>query len=261
MLPILQKYDLSCVFFVTTAFIDNESAFYRHKVSLCIEELTVKASRGEGIRQVVSAISKLAGRTFVNLPDCFQWIKTLKYADTPTIDVLCEIADVSIKEFLKSAPYLSKQQLLELAAAGFTIGAHGITHVKLDECGTAEEVEREIVESCEYIRNLVQADKVPFAFPFSGKGVSRDFLQAVMQRYTGVSLFFDTQGLAKDEPMIVNRTATDSRGNSIQPKGGACKGLIREAIENEAIVRCERTIRSICDRISPHSNSIAERDG
>ena len=37
--PLLKKYEIPCMFFVTASFIDNQRIFYRHKVSLCIEEI------------------------------------------------------------------------------------------------------------------------------------------------------------------------------------------------------------------------------
>jgi peptidoglycan/xylan/chitin deacetylase (PgdA/CDA1 family) len=55
-----------------------------------------------------------------------------------------------------------------LAARGFAIGSHGMTHANLARC-TPEEARREIVESRDLIRRRLGAPVTCFAYPFGGR--------------------------------------------------------------------------------------------
>jgi hypothetical protein len=51
---------------------------------------------------------------------------------------------------------------------------------------------------------------VPFAFPFSGYGVDRDFLAHLVSKHDFLDLLFDTRGIRPDRPFIVNRVFADT---------------------------------------------------
>lgn len=74
---------------------------------------------------------------------------------------------------------------------------------------SADAVEREVVTSCERIRELSGQKKVPFAFPYSGDGIDRTLLADLLRRYDFVELFFDTGGMHTDAPFVVNRVGVD----------------------------------------------------
>ena len=103
---------------------------------------------------------------------------------------------------------MSKRQITDLAADGFVIGGHGRSHLPLQRM-TAEEQEREIVESCAVVRDITGRKRVPFAFPYGGGGIDRGFLADVMSRHEFIELFFDTQGLRESPWFVVNRTWAD----------------------------------------------------
>ena len=91
---------------------------------------------------------------------------------------------------------------------GFKIGAHTRRHSFLADL-TAEEMEAEIVGSCNEVRDITGDDKVPFAFPFSGAGVQRAFVQYLRQKHPVIGPVFDTGGVAIDAPFVFNRITAD----------------------------------------------------
>ena len=106
-------------------------------------------------------------------------------------------------------------------AEGFTIGAHTTTHRKLISLSDAE-VEAEIVDSCQAIREITGQEIIPFAFPHSGAGLDRRFLADIRARHPFVGLFFDTKGMRRDADFIINRVWAErvpgSRKTSLEKK-------------------------------------------
>ena len=58
-------------------------------------------------------------------------------------------------------------ELVRLARAGWTLGAHTVTHPRLSQCD-GHALEREIAEPMETLRRHVAVRDVPFAYPFGG---------------------------------------------------------------------------------------------
>lgn len=85
---------------------------------------------------------------------------------------------------LRGSPLLEladARELAELAAAGFEIGCHGMTHAPLR--GAKEEsVEQELVEAREVLQREVRADVRSFAYPY-GAAPSPDARRVVARTY------------------------------------------------------------------------------
>lgn len=243
--PILLQMGIPCTFFVTSSFIDNKHLFYRHQVSLCIERINQIARMRQSLLRCLAQMSVLSGYELTSTEEFAQWIKGLKHADAHTIDSISEIVNVEPSQFLhERQPYLTSSQLRQLSADGFTLGAHGKQHVTLGELCDPDLVEGEIVESCNYVCRVTGRRSVPFAFPFTGRGVHRKFLQEVMSRNACVSQFFDSHGLTADIPRITNRVGADfpstpGTNHSTLPT------LLRRAIEREGCARFEAWVRTI----------------
>ena len=121
------------------------------------------------------------------------------------LDRLCQRLDVDVAGYVdKVKPYLSTEQILQLRSDGFTIGAHSCSHRRLQDLPLAE-AEREIVESCRVIHDLTGQSSVPFAFPYFGGGLDRRWLAKLREQHPFIGLFFDTQGLRRDAPFVVQR--------------------------------------------------------
>lgn len=76
--------------------------------------------------------------------------------------------------------------------------------------GDAAAVEAEIVESCRRVEELTGESQVPFAFPFDADGVDRAFLRSLRERNPVVGLRFGADGIASDEPFLLNRMIADA---------------------------------------------------
>jgi peptidoglycan/xylan/chitin deacetylase (PgdA/CDA1 family) len=202
---ILVKHRVPSIFFIITECIDNRRMMYRHKVSLCISKMLEMDSdliSGSGLSSILMSAADTKA-------DLINTVLSLKEKDSARIERVCETLEVDCKSYLeKKKPYLTQGQIKELMRSGFKIGAHTRRHPFLADL-TAEEIEAEIVGSCNEVRDITGDDKVPFAFPFSGAGVERAFVQYLRQKHLVIGPVFDTGGVASDAPFVFNRIAAD----------------------------------------------------
>src|SRR5262249_18500490 len=136
-------------------------------------------------------------------------MKALGIGAESTIDRICDAFDISVSDYLRTRkPYMTETEIKELARDGFTIGAHTRRHPLLGEL-PHDEIEREIVESCEVVRSITGDKSVPFAFPFCGDRIDRSFLDQLRRKHSVIGTMFDTHGFDQDEPFITNRLTAD----------------------------------------------------
>jgi len=211
--PLLLEYRIPCTFFIATDFIDNTAMYYRNKVSLLISAVNTagespSTSTRKKLKTQLAALSQEFGTRLLTPKDFVQWINTL--TGEGVIDRICEILELDFTEYLKThKPYMTREQLRILSDEGFTIGAHSRRHQKLVRL-TPDEMEDEIVASCQAIAAITGRFSIPFSFPNSGDGVDRNFLADLRLRYPQVGLIFDTKGLRQDRSFIFNRIWAES---------------------------------------------------
>ena len=228
--PILLKHKVPGIFFITKNCVDNQHMLYRHKASLCIERVTAAAPNEQS--RLLSKVGQAFGIGEFSATGFATWINGLEIVNEDSIDQACELLEVDIQNVLaRQKPYLTTEQIKQLAVDGFTIGGHSICHGRLQLFGAAE-VEREIVESCEFIQQLVGTRDVPFAFPFNGKNLDRQFLNSIVQRHPFIQCLFDTAGLATDAPFIIHRIGADEPAE-VPPGRSGLKWLIRSFFVNQ----------------------------
>ena len=217
--PILLKYHIPCIFFLTTNLIDNKTMLHRHVLSLCIEKIT---QLDEDLRKdIISKINVEFKQSLGGLPTFMQWVKGIKSEDLDFTSRLCEVLSIDIRNYLdKQQPYLSSEQIRLLATDGFTIGAHSRVHSKLNTL-TSQQVEDEIISSCQVVEEIIKqgnyqvSDKItavtgiPFAFPFSSQGVKRELLKQITVNHKVIGLLFDSKGLRQEMDFIFNRIWAD----------------------------------------------------
>jgi peptidoglycan/xylan/chitin deacetylase (PgdA/CDA1 family) len=195
--PMLFDHSISCTFFVTTDWIDNQIMFYRNKVSLCIEHLLGNPNDVALLDEIAPDVGSVEA--------VVKWLKELGPSDEAVIDNVCRLIGVDWRSFLEeNQPYLTTSQIKQMHVEGFTIGAHSTSHRKLVTL-TEPEIEEEIVESCRKVHEITGQKIVPFSFPNSAFGLDRGLLFSIRVRYPFVGLLFDTKGVRKDENFIVNR--------------------------------------------------------
>ena len=214
--PVLLEYGLPAIFFVTTEFLDNRRLFYRQKVALCIEASSRLApAEATAVR---SDVARFFGATINSAAQLDARLQAATWSEEPAIDATCERLGIDPQQYLRTVrPYLTRAQLLALAADGFTIGAHGTSHQKLGAM-TEPEARSEIVAACGAVHELVPAPSVPFAFPFNGRGVSREMMRALRETNPQIGLFFDSTELAAEPAFVVNRLVVDD------PHGAGASG-------------------------------------
>jgi len=193
--PILKERGISATFFVTTNFVGNHHLFTRNLLSLVVDRLfSIPANERPPLLSHASLPE--------NPPE---WKKSLAHLSNENLKGLLYETGLDPEAWLaENKPFLSEEEIRALHSEGFTIGAHGLSHRKLSGL-SPEEAEREIVESCAYVRDLTGQATVPFAFPHSGHGIDRKWLYDIRQRNPFVGLFFDTKGMINDAPWVVQR--------------------------------------------------------
>ncbi len=205
--PLLAKYDLPAIFFVTTDFLDNRVLFYRNKYSLCVARLQDLPE--DRLAIYLSTIADRFDQVLGGHSDFLRWLRSLNYAHEAILDEVCALLDVDIAGYLQSQrPYMTSEEVRGLAAAGHTIGAHSRRHPKLNILPQQAQTE-EIVESCQAVQTLTGQPQVPFAFPFSGYGINRRYLAKLQARYPLIGAFFDSKGVRLDKDFVLNRIWAD----------------------------------------------------
>lgn len=239
--PLLKKYEAPCTFFLTTDAVDNRMLMHRNKVSLCLDRLH-RASDDEkpGLEKQCRVCLGIPtnGRASIE-----QALENLRFPERETIDRLCESLSVDVAKFLReSQPYMTTQQVRQLHADGFTIGAHTRTHAELWLLDDRREVEREIVESCAFVRDLTGQEVVPFAFPFNGLWCKRDVLADIRARHEFIGLIYDTNNLMVDRDFVVNRVWCDAP-DAAHPERSNVADQLRRAYRLEPLRNLRRRLR------------------
>jgi peptidoglycan/xylan/chitin deacetylase (PgdA/CDA1 family) len=230
--PLLLEYGLPAIFFITTEFLDNRRLFYRQKVALCIEAY----SRLTG-QAAMSARNEIARFFDVEVSSDRELVARLQAAawkEEPAIDATCGTLGVDTEAYLRTVrPYLTVAQVHTLAADGFTIGAHGTSHQRLGAM-TETEARAEIIGACDVVSTLAAAERVPFAFPFNGRGVKREMMRTIRETNARVGLFFDSTELAYEPAFVVNRLVVDDPAGATEGESNL-SSRIRRAYAREIV--------------------------
>ena len=231
--PLLLKHGIPCVFFIPTDYIGNGKMCPDHKASLCIDRVMSRENRARS--DVIASVNDAYSKELDSEADLKQWIRSIAANEHSTIDWLCRFLDIDVQRYLETQhPYMTADEIECLAGDGFTIGAHSVSHREFDSL-TDSEVEEEIIVSCKAILSLSGKPHVPFAFPFSADGVSRDMLHELRRRHECVGLFFDTKGILPGRGFMINRMCGDWPANSAPAKSNLPRLLVQAYIEDLAI--------------------------
>lgn len=212
--PLLLKYKLPAIFFITTGLTGKGQMLPRHKVSLCLEK--VKESPAGELNEAYQRMNEKYGQTIDSARAFERWIGKFKAGDEQPIDDVCEILGVDWKKYLADHDvYMNEWEIRKLHAEGFTIGAHSVTHPKMGTV-SPEVMEAEMVQSVRAVCEMTGEIRAPFAFPFTATGVDRTYLDGVVQRHPEIGLLFDSKGIQRDREYIFNRIWADVPGTSLE---------------------------------------------
>lgn len=157
--PILRSKGVPAVFFLNSATIDNKQLMWRHKVSLLIERCIQQPGR------LPPQLGIYPGRRLRAK------LKALRFSEEHILNRVARFLDLDFDAYLRGTkPYLTSNQVLNLARDGFEFGAHSESHPNFNEM-TIEDQKKQISMSVHFIRALGLPCRY-FAFPFSDHGVS-----------------------------------------------------------------------------------------
>ena len=164
--PILEKKNIPAIFFINSAFVDNKELFYKHKISLIIDELLKDENKKSILKN---------NMPFVNN----KYLKKLNFYDNEEIEKIASLLNIDFQNYLKTKkPYLTLKQINELEKRGFIFGAHSKNHIKYNLLS----IEEQILQTCsslKFIEDKTKSKYKLFAFPFTDFGVENKFFEKI----------------------------------------------------------------------------------
>jgi peptidoglycan/xylan/chitin deacetylase (PgdA/CDA1 family) len=118
--------------------------------------------RLDGARSVLARGRQRSRAVVLTFDDA--WADNHTHALGPLTDHQLPATLYAPSRLLGRPGYMTRSQLLEMAAAGITIGAHTRTHCDLRACGTGE-LESEVQGSKEDLEDLIGEPVTSFAYP------------------------------------------------------------------------------------------------
>ena len=184
--PILKKFGLPATFFITAGAVENGIMWN----DLVIEGIR----RGHGdldLEDILCGRHKLAD-DIARHKAIQAVIGQLKYRQVgERFAIACEV-------FFRAAGHdqprlmMTAEQVSELAALGFDIGAHTVNHPILNELSSAE-ARREIEESRDWVEQVTGKKPLSFAYPNGRPGIDFAHEHEEMVREAGFSVAVSTR--------------------------------------------------------------------
>jgi peptidoglycan/xylan/chitin deacetylase (PgdA/CDA1 family) len=269
--PILARSGVPGLFFINTAFLDDQRPFVEVTAATCLRA-TAGLDPGRASEVLAcfrahrdcfstdpesnTALSRgRLGGIRLQLPpggahlELALWVLGVEEDDEAALAMVMERAGIQARNSNSGRVFMTSEQVRQMAAEGFAFGSHGITHMAMQRL-PLDEMERRVVESCALVHDLTGQDRVPFAFPYSGNGIARSHLAGIRSRQPFVDLFFDTEGFRRDAPFVVQRIAAD-----LPPAPGD------ETSNVPALLRRAWSRRSAWYRDHAHAGAGARADG
>lgn len=204
--PIVRRFGIAPISFLPTSVLDNESLSDDARASLCVDQML----RGEP--GTWPSLLEETGARGIDLshPEWPVAYRRLLVAESEALSRTWRHWGLDEQEYLRRAkPYLRRDQVVTMSAEGFCFGGHGTVHRRLQAL-PREELERDIVTSCSEVAALTGRESVPFAFPFTGGGIRRDWLDQIRRDHGEVGLFFDVGGFRREGDLVWHRFDADS---------------------------------------------------
>jgi peptidoglycan/xylan/chitin deacetylase (PgdA/CDA1 family) len=188
--PILLEKGVHATFFLNPSFLDNQSLFYRFKVSLIIDALKRFDFSDVIKKEIKSLLINFDGGSIQ------KQLLNITYNHIDVLDEIGGLLNISFEGYLeKESPFLSTDDIHWLISKGFTIGAHSLDHPKYPDIPLEEQL-YQTKESLNYLEVNFDIKEKLFAFPFSDIGVSDDFFKKIFKENV---LSFGTSGLSKQK--------------------------------------------------------------
>jgi peptidoglycan/xylan/chitin deacetylase (PgdA/CDA1 family) len=205
-LPILNKKGVPAIFFINNRYIDNSTLFYKHKISIIVQSLSVN--------ECEKNIRKLFHNSTGSKLDLVQKIKSINYNETKKLNELLDAIGINEQEYLKSKqPYLTFSELNKIIDQGHYLGGHTVNHFPLDQLNIEKQIE-EILDSVIWLRENFNLDYELFSFPFSDVFASETLFDQLFSAIPSLVLM-GNQGMKKDiSNNIIQRFSLEKEAQS-----------------------------------------------
>ncbi len=193
--PILLKKGVPAVFFINPAFIDNKELFYRCKISLLIDHLkTVQITNTQ--QEAIVRLTDLQ-----SVQDIIPFLKKITQQNKQLLNEIAAVLSFSFTDYLATKkPFLTQQQLHELAAQGFALGGHSWDHPYYHLLSEDEQIQQTI-QSGEYVRTIFQQPMKLFSFPHYDTPIPQSFFDRLHNEWNPDLLF----GIQNQKEELQNR--------------------------------------------------------
>jgi peptidoglycan/xylan/chitin deacetylase (PgdA/CDA1 family) len=187
--PILREKGVTATFFLIGSCLDNVAMPYSNKVSVLLEQLSQQDP--QAYRPTVARI--LAHRGVAESGDLGSMLHSLEYSKRDVLDAIAAGVGCDFDAYLRqSKPYLSSEQVRELLAMGFTVGAHSMDHPKYSLIPLEEQISQTLT-SIKMIRDRFALPYSAFAFPHGDDNLSDLFFSRIFAE-SGVDVSFGNIG-------------------------------------------------------------------
>jgi peptidoglycan/xylan/chitin deacetylase (PgdA/CDA1 family) len=190
--PVLKQKGIQAAFFVNPDFIGNQSMFFRLKTSLLADKIL-----HDGNQISLKGLAAFWGESTANVSQLTRLLLRLNYFDTEKIDRVLQILKIDFNDWLKKEkPYMTMQQLNQLNADGFLIGAHSMDHPLFEDLSEKEQI-TQISESIGFVNEQFNPEISAFAFPFTDFGVPKSVFRYI-KNAANIDVTFGTAGIKND---------------------------------------------------------------
>ena len=209
--PLLRRHGVPALAFLTTSQIDNAALSADCKTSLCVSAFMCLDGDSRGALAEALKLPSVAGRPSTEGRRLRSY---LRHHDEAAQALWHRFALDELRYLRDRAPYLTGDQVKEMSADGWSFGGHATVHRPMQDL-SLNELESEIVDSCSAAAGLAGQAGTPFAFPYTGEGVRRDWLAQIRDRHPEVGLFFDVWGLRREGSLVWHRVGIENPSESI----------------------------------------------
>lgn len=181
--PILEEYNIKCVFFINSGFVDNQDLFFRFKYALLLGHLSTNPQLNP----------------YPTLEAAQVQFAKISHQQMGQLDSFAEKTGFNFKEWLiQYKPYMSTAQILELHERGHKIGIHTHTHPLLASQSWTDR-DKEIEQSILFLKKIIPNEPIWFSFPFTDHGISQHYLDHLYRTFDieftfGCAGWFDQHG-------------------------------------------------------------------
>jgi peptidoglycan/xylan/chitin deacetylase (PgdA/CDA1 family) len=220
--PLLIQKGVPAAFFLNSAFLDNQSLFYKFRISLLINSLQEQPHSAATLAAVGAA---LHCPTAASKEELIVAIKRITYSGREITTVLGNLLGISFEAYLaQQRPFLTSDQVRTLIGQGFAIGGHSIDHPYYEELSVSEMLVQ-TQGSVDFLVDKFGLTYKAFAFPHTDAGIPREFFDRLLNGpVPALDIIFGTNNHREDiYPQILHRFNCERPGINIE---AAVKGIL-----------------------------------